>query len=273
MSAKGAREEYVLNIERRHKQLFGSRASNYLDYLSELDIDIEPFTIRNSGIICTIGPASRSVETCVKLIENGMNIARLNFSHGTHEYHQETIGNIRRAALIEWPHAVAIALDTKGPEIRTGLLKGGGSAEISLTKGQKLKVSTDKSMYDQCDSETIFVDYANIVKMLESMVINPRPTRAETSDVANAILDGADCVMLSGMSMSLTSVPLTCFHSPFNFSFFTSFFHSNTYAFLFTSCFDPSQALFYLLLPIQSLQHFFISLCQQVRLLKAATQF
>ncbi|XP_020901568.1 pyruvate kinase PKM [Exaiptasia diaphana] len=166
MSAKGAREEYVLNIERRHKQLFGSRASNYLDYLSELDIDIEPFTIRNSGIICTIGPASRSVETCVKLIENGMNIARLNFSHGTHEYHQETIGNIRRAALIEWPHAVAIALDTKGPEIRTGLLKGGGSAEISLTKGQKLKVSTDKSMYDQCDSETIFVDYANIVKVV-----------------------------------------------------------------------------------------------------------
>ena len=59
MSSKGAREEYLHNIESRHStQFYGSQASSYLDYLSELNIDREPYTIRNSGIICTIGKAN-----------------------------------------------------------------------------------------------------------------------------------------------------------------------------------------------------------------------
>ncbi|MDK6232967.1 pyruvate kinase [Aerococcus sanguinicola] len=73
---------------------------------------------KNTKIVCTIGPASESVETLVQLMEAGMNVARLNFSHGSHEEHEARIKNIREAAK-QSGKRVALLLDTKGPEIRT----------------------------------------------------------------------------------------------------------------------------------------------------------
>lgn len=75
------------------------------------------------------GPVSRDVGILEKMMETGMNVARMNFSHGSHEYHAETIRNCREAeknysAKLGIPFSLAIALDTKGPEIRTGLLEG-----------------------------------------------------------------------------------------------------------------------------------------------------
>lgn len=159
--------EYVGDLDLRQEQWAAAQATNYLDFMANLDIDRDPRTIRNSGLICTLGPASRSVEIISQLIENGMNIARLNFSHGTHEYHAETIELVRKAAVEEWPHAVAVALDTKGPEIRTGLLKGGGGAEINLSKGDIIKLTTDKAFFAEGDNETLYVDYENITKVMK----------------------------------------------------------------------------------------------------------
>lgn len=85
--------------------------------------------MRKTKIICTIGPATSSEEMMRRLIENGMNVARLNFSHGEHAAHKKTIELIKRLRE-EYGKPVAILLDTKGPEIRVKKFKNGG-AELS----------------------------------------------------------------------------------------------------------------------------------------------
>jgi len=78
---------------------------------------------RKSRIVCTIGPACWDVDTLVGMLESGMSVARLNFSHGDHKVHGETVDRLREAFKRKKDIQCAIMLDTKGPEIRTGLLK------------------------------------------------------------------------------------------------------------------------------------------------------
>jgi len=75
---------------------------------------------RKCKIVCTMGPSCWDTDMLVKLIDAGMNVARLNFSHGDHEVHGATVTRIRDAAKQRPDKPVAILLDTKGPEIRTG---------------------------------------------------------------------------------------------------------------------------------------------------------
>ncbi|KAI1280585.1 Pyruvate kinase PKM [Halotydeus destructor] len=147
-------------------------ADTRLDHLSALDIDSKPQNNRLTGIICTIGPVSRDVDKLVEMMKAGMNIARMNFSHGTHEYHSGTIKNVRDAVQVYSKelgleeHPVGVALDTKGPEIRTGLLEGGPSAEIELKKGEKINVTIDESFKDKCSLSNLYLDYKNITKVV-----------------------------------------------------------------------------------------------------------
>merc|ERR1711971_120287 len=152
-----------------------ARESNTnIEYVSNLNMYSTANKMRLSGIVCTIGPVSRSPEVLLELIENGMNIARMNFSHGSHEYHGETINNVRIAnKMYKEKHgvdpSVAIALDTKGPEIRTGLLEGDdGRKEITLKKGETIKITTEDQFKEKCTAECLWVDYKNI-----SGVISP----------------------------------------------------------------------------------------------------
>lgn len=93
--------------------------------------------MRKTKIVCTIGPASESIETLEQLIESGMNVARLNFSHGDFDEHRGRIENIKEAAR-KTGKTISILLDTKGPEIRTGSFKNG---EAELTEGSIVTIS------------------------------------------------------------------------------------------------------------------------------------
>ncbi|XP_058730612.1 pyruvate kinase, cytosolic isozyme-like [Vicia villosa] len=108
-------------------------------------------------IVCTLGPASRSVPMVEKLLRAGMNVARFNFSHGSHEYHQETLDNLR-AAMENTGILCAVMLDTKGPEIRTGFLKDGKPIQLKL--GHEITISTDYSL--KGDEKTISMSYKKL---------------------------------------------------------------------------------------------------------------
>lgn len=106
---------------------------------------MKPDILKKTKIVCTIGPASENPEILEQLINNGMNVARLNFSHGTHEEHLAKIKTIRRIRRkLNVP--VAIMLDTKGPEIRTGNFK---VDEIFLKPGDIFTLTTRDVEGDQ----------------------------------------------------------------------------------------------------------------------------
>ncbi|RLN93209.1 hypothetical protein BBJ28_00023490 [Nothophytophthora sp. Chile5] len=96
---------------------------------------------RKTKIFCTLGPACWTQEGLGELIDAGMNVARFNFSHGDHESHADTLNRLR-GALASRPHKnIAIMLDTKGPEIRTGFLAN--KDKVTIQKDALLELTTD----------------------------------------------------------------------------------------------------------------------------------
>ena len=92
---------------------------------------------KKTKIVCTLGPASQSEETLTKLINNGLNVCRFNFSHGSHEEHKERMDMVKKVRE-ELKKPVAILLDTKGPEIRTGNF---ADPEVFLEEGSKFIIT------------------------------------------------------------------------------------------------------------------------------------
>lgn len=115
--------------------------------------------MRKTKIICTIGPASGSEEVLTELCKAGMNVARLNFSHGTHEGHQVYIDRIKKVRK-ELNLPIAIMLDTKGPEYRIRQFANGS---VTVPDGAKFTFTTDDVVGDE---NQVSVSYPNLIKDL-----------------------------------------------------------------------------------------------------------
>ena len=96
--------------------------------------------MRRTKIVCTIGPASSSAEDLDRLVHAGMDVARLNFSHGTHREHADVVRRIREGES-RWGHPVAILQDLQGPKIRLGTFGEKGGARIDLEAGKTFTLS------------------------------------------------------------------------------------------------------------------------------------
>ena len=113
--------------------------------------------MRKTKIVCTIGPKSESKEMLTKLVDCGMNVMRLNFSHGNFDEHGDRITTIREV-MANTGKKIAILLDTKGPEIRTVKLQGGN--DVMLSAGQEFTLTTDTSIIG--DTTRVAVTYAGL---------------------------------------------------------------------------------------------------------------
>jgi pyruvate kinase len=138
--------------------------------------------VRSAHIICTIGPATESVELIRPLIRKGMNIARFNFSHGTYEYKKTQIAMVREAAAAEGV-PIALLLDTKGPEIRTGLVRDGKT--VSLVPGDMVEVIAEQDAVALYGSDGAYT--------------TPRRITVSYAELAEDICPGARILIADGL--------------------------------------------------------------------------
>ncbi len=163
--------------------------------------------MRKTKIVCTIGPASESEEVLRELCLAGMNVARLNFSHGTHEEHLERIKRIKKVRE-ELGLPIAIMLDTKGPEFRIGTFKDG---KVMLEKGSTFTFTTEEI---EGDESIVSVSYKNLANeldpgdrillnnaLLEFEVVSTDGVKIETKVLAGGELSNRKSMSFPGKHM------------------------------------------------------------------------
>ncbi|KAF9571025.1 Pyruvate kinase [Mortierella alpina] len=197
-----------------HNNVNDEAIKNNLQWLSNLSIDVEPNHVRKSSIICTIGPKTNSVEMITALRREGMNIVRMNFSHGTYEYHQSVIDNTRKSVAEHSGRAIAIALDTKGPEIRTGLMAGG--VDVPFAAGHEMIFSTDDQYAEASTDKVLYIDYKNITKVMrpgkiiyiDDGVMSFKVLEVNESDLRVVALNSGKLSSKKGVNLPKTNVDL-----------------------------------------------------------------
>ena len=165
--------------------------------------------MRKTKIICTLGPSSNTREIIKGMVQAGMNVARFNFSHGTHEGHLATFKELNRVRN-DLGVAVATLMDTKGPEIRTGVLKKG---KITLKDGdffdlvtadiegdeKEVSISYKELPHDLGDNKRILIDDG----LIELEVLSVKPDRIHTRVIAGGELSNRKGINIPGTRLSI----------------------------------------------------------------------
>ena len=158
--------------------------------------------MRKTKIICTIGPASENEEMLRKLIAAGMNVARFNFSHGTHEEHEAKFRRVVRLRR-ELGVPVATLLDTKGPEIRLRDFEGG---KVVLEKGQTFTLTTEEVMGTSEKASVTYKDLPMDVSvggmvLIDDGLIGLRVDSKTDTDVVCTVINGGPVSNHKGVNL------------------------------------------------------------------------
>ena len=159
--------------------------------------------MRSTKIVCTLGPSSNTTALIDQLLDAGMSVARLNFSHGTHQGHAKTIANIRRVSK-KRRRFLPIVVDLQGPKIRTGRLAGGGPIELST--GEALRLSASKILGDR---HAVSVDYPKLARdlrkgdrvLIDDGAIELRVSRVDGRDLVTEVVHGGMLAERKGVNV------------------------------------------------------------------------
>ncbi|MBF4695409.1 pyruvate kinase [Fusibacter ferrireducens] len=158
--------------------------------------------MRKTKIVCTIGPSSEKKEIFKELVKTGLNVARLNFSHGNHEEHLARINMIKEVRE-ELQLPVAILLDTKGPEIRTGKFK---EAVYTLVEGQEFILTTEEYLGDQNKCQISYEGLPQDVVPGDKILIDDGLIELEVmsingNEITTKVLNGGDVKNNKGINV------------------------------------------------------------------------
>ena len=167
--------------------------------------------MKRTKIICTMGPAVDRKTVLRAIMKTGMDIARFNFSHGTHEEHQvriDMVKNLREELNIQ----VALLLDTKGPEIRTGLLKDG--KKVTLTTGQEFVLTTEADYVG--DEQKVSITYEGLPRdvqkgsqiLVDDGLIALEVQKIKSTEIVCRVLNGGELGEHKGVNVPNVRVRL-----------------------------------------------------------------
>ena len=159
--------------------------------------------MKKTKIVCTMGPNSNDLDVMRKLVQEGMDIARFNFSDGDHEEQKARMDALKKIRQEEGKH-IAILLDTKGPEIRTGLLKDG--QKVQLVEGETFVLTTEEI---EGDSKRVSITYEGLVEdaqiggkiLIDDGLIELKVEDIKGKDIICKIINGGELGQRKGVNV------------------------------------------------------------------------